>query len=359
MASLAEQLRNCKLKKVTEPIKDFSSPKTAGYISQEEITLYQNSVLDVNTEKWMHILKELTFPTELCPLKIEEARLFVQIFEDCYRNLDSEQICDVNWRDTLTSDGKIIIEDVTQRLESVMNKFTARDGFAFVKTSSRSAKDAPMVQRRFKDVYHKYLMELPEDKQKNENIQITCLLKAGFEGLKVKTAEEVVDMILRSERIYQDMLLALEIKGRFEENFVVRKFVDIDVDMEFRGFVFGGELVALSQYNYLIFSQRLLDTRDHLKDILCKYFNDKVRPMMKEGEFPTAYIIDFAVCENGDKLWVIEINPFAETTDGGLFSWQHERHLLEGKEGFQFRIVERPKPGAKAMLPQSVKALLK
>lgn len=58
------------------------------------------------------------------------------------------------------------------------------------------------------------------------------------------------------------------------------------------------------------------------------------------------------------QLWVIEINPFMETTDGGLFSWQHERHLLEGKEGFQFRITERPKPGAKTMLPQSVRTIM-
>ena len=31
------------------------------------------------------------------------------------------------------------------------------------------------------------------------------------------------------------------------------------------------------------------------------------------------------------KVWVIELNPFMETTDGALFSWQHERHLLEGQ----------------------------
>ena len=30
------------------------------------------------------------------------------------------------------------------------------------------------------------------------------------------------------------------------------------------------------------------------------------------------------------KLWVIELNPFMETTDGCLFSWKHERHILEG-----------------------------
>ena len=55
---------------------------------------------------------------------------------------------------------------------------------------------------------------------------------------------------------------------------------------------------------------------------------------------------------------MIEINPYLETTDGALFSWQHERHLLEGKEGFQFRITGKPRPGAKAMLPLSVRTLM-
>lgn len=61
----------------------------------------------------------------------------------------------------------------------------------------------------------------------------------------------------------------------------------------------------------------------------------------------------------GEKIWVIELNPFMNTTDGALFSWEHERHLLEGKEGFQMRITKRPKPGAKAMLSMAARDLLK
>ena len=56
---------------------------------------------------------------------------------------------------------------------------------------------------------------------------------------------------------------------------------------------------------------------------------------------------------------MIEINPYLETTDGALFSWNTERHLLEGKDGFHFRIAERPKPGAIAMMPSNARAILK
>ena len=72
--------------------------------------------------------------------------------------------------------------------------------------------------------------------------------------------------------------------------------------------------------------------------------------------FRRACILLSSVTES--KLWVIEINPYLETTDGALFSWEHERHLLEGKLGFVFRIVERVKPGAKTMLPLGIKELL-
>lgn len=56
---------------------------------------------------------------------------------------------------------------------------------------------------------------------------------------------------------------------------------------------------------------------------------------------------------------VIELNPFLETTDGALFSWQHEKSILEDSKEIIFRITERCKPGAKSMLPQSIKDLMK
>ena len=69
-----------------------------------------------------------------------------------------------------------------------------------------------------------------------------------------------------------------------------------------------------------------------------------------------------AVLVNGaeDKqVRVIEINPFLETTDGALFSWQHERQsILANSNQFMFRITERARPGAKAMLPFSLRKMM-
>ena len=59
------------------------------------------------------------------------------------------------------------------------------------------------------------------------------------------------------------------------------------------------------------------------------------------------------------KVLVIELNPFLETTDGALFSWQHEIDILKGEHGFTFRLTDKCRPGAKAMLPQSIRNLMK
>jgi hypothetical protein len=59
-----------------------------------------------------------------------------------------------------------------------------------------------------------------------------------------------------------------------------------------------------------------------------------------------------------NRVVVIELNPFLETTDGALFSWNYEMQNLKGKEDFSFRIVEQPRVGSKAMLPFGLKKLV-
>lgn len=177
-----------------------------------------------------------------------------------------------------------------------------KDGYAFVKTSSRSAKDAPLVQGRFKELFLSELKTYP-DKEITENTKIFCLLKAAFVALRVKTADEVVDMFIRSERIYQDLLLAaVNQVDKYEEHFVIRKFVDIDVDMEFRGFVWNYELVALSQYNYAICSERLVAEKEKFSNMVKNYYNTKIKPKLEKTKFPPKSIVDFAICDQGRYL---------------------------------------------------------
>lgn len=69
----------------------------------------------------------------------------------------------------------------------------------------------------------------------------------------MKTPKQAIDSFVCSERILQDMNVALDRLDRFDENVIVRRWVMLDVDMEFRGFVCNGKLTALSQYNHVFY----------------------------------------------------------------------------------------------------------
>lgn len=60
----------------------------------------------------------------------------------------------------------------------------------------------------------------------------------------MKTPKQAIDSFVCSERILQDMNVALDRLDRFDENVVVRRWVMLDVDMEFRGFVCNGKLTG-------------------------------------------------------------------------------------------------------------------
>jgi len=92
------------------------------------------------------------------------------------------------------------------------------------------------------------------------------------------------------------MLLAIQVSNRFRENFVIRKFVEIDVDMEFRGFVYNGKLTALAQYNYLIHSERLCSGRVVIARLVKAFYECQVAPkLFAHANFVKSFIIDFAV----------------------------------------------------------------
>ena len=57
---------------------------------------------------------------------------------------------------------------------------------------------------------------------------------------------------------------------------------------------------------------------------------------------------------------MIEFNPFMVTTDGAMFSWEHERNLFESSgDEMIFRIVEKAKTGSTAMLDSNLRRLMK
>ena len=105
-------------------------------------------------------------------------------------------------------------------------------GGVFVKTSSRSPKDAQICSERLGELYAREVAA----SDRSENSQMLALLKAAVDMLKCASAAEAMQLMCCSERIYQDMLLAKELAPvhGWAQNFLVREWVDIPVEMEFR-----------------------------------------------------------------------------------------------------------------------------
>jgi gamma-glutamylcyclotransferase (GGCT)/AIG2-like uncharacterized protein YtfP len=361
---------------------DRSAPIIKGEIDQINIDQYQNCVLDINLESWINIIKEETFSTQLLPLTPDNGRTFLKAYEELQVK-----------RSHLSNEVSEELEKIAEELQRVIDKVrsngpgVSEDDCVFVKTSCRSAKDAAVFDSNFRSLYRERL-STPGRNPFHENDQLRSLLEAGrfsslltldssfftlhspssistsnspsfllqgLEALKTRSASKLlVDVFCTSERVYQDLTLALEHLDRFEQHFIVRKWKTIDPGMEFRGFFNKGRLNALSQYNHLVLYPEVVQKEKEILSKILRFFETNVQPKLDQSRlFQNGYVIDFAITTGEDgslgDVWVIELNPFLYSTDACLFSWKDERELLENGP-FEFRIRTKELIGSKALL---------
>ena len=336
-------------------MRDASAPLLAGFAeTAAQVREYQDCVLDINIEVWLPLIREHTFTTEFVPMGPDAGRLFVDSYLAYEAHL-KQAVAGGRSPGPFAPPPELAerAARLASSLQAAVERVRATDGApVFIKASSRSAKDAPTSNQRLGEVYAGLLANSPEQ---SDNAKLRCMLMAGLEMLKAYSASDALSLFLCSERIYQDMLLALERPERWAESFAVRRWVDISVGMEFRGFVKSGKLTALSQYNHLCFFPELAEQQAEIESNVRGFFDESIRERLA----PTfqEYVIDFALTESGE-IYVIELNPFMESTDGCLFSWQKERPLLEGAGEFEFRIVTAVRNGAKALVANDWRQLL-
>ena len=260
-------------------VRDASAPQLRDFAeSAEEVREYQNSVLDINIEQWYDLIPEFTFPTEFVAISREAGQLFVDSFlayEGHKKRVTlgqleptSEYVPPLQIQERVNT---LLLSPLQAAVGRVRD---APEHPVFIKASSRSAKDAPTSVARLADIYRH---ELALCRAADDNTKLCCMLRAGLELLKAFSASDALDLFLRSERIYQDMLLALERPDRWDEHFAVRRWVNIDVGMEFRGFVHDGRLNALSQYNHLCYFPELIAQRDAILRNVCDFFRVDIR----------------------------------------------------------------------------------
>jgi len=158
-------------------------------------------------------------------------------------------------------------------------------------------------------------------------------------------------MFLDSERINSDLELALDFSSNWSQHFVVRQFVNIPIEYEFRGFIVNNELRAMCQYYHYIYFPELVAAKDKINEIILKKFEEikDIVPIKSK-----TYVVDWAVDLPNEKVYVIELNPFGDyegmgtspsmfklhLNDGFMDRQGPERNLFFGDGPYEFRIEE-------------------
>lgn len=124
---------------------------------------------------------------------------------------------------------------------------------------------------------------------------------------------------------------------------VLRKSFNINPALEFRCFVRNKHLIAISQreMNYFSF---LFDLRSSFKRL--------IQDFLANLDFPDSnFVFDVYIPPPHEKIWLIDINPWAPRTDPLLFSWLEllqtpEENWEDSKLDPEFRLVQRDDPEA-------------
>jgi len=235
-----------------------------------------------------------------------------------------------------------------------MDRFPAG---CFVKLSSRSAKDATVASERTIQIFKEILAGIPNPTM---NDRLIAINRAHILAQCHSNAKNVLDMFVQSERINSDLELALSYPNQWSQHFVVRKFVKIPIEYEFRAFVVDGKLKAMCQYYHYIYFPILQMHKLLLQKLIFETFEKMHEKIPFKDK---TYVVDWAVDLPNEKVYIIELNPFGDYEGMGtspcMFNLHHDiikmdrlgsdRKIFFGEStgpkstissGFEFRIEE-------------------
>eukprot|EP01112_Ceratiomyxa_fruticulosa_P001129 TRINITY_DN1110_c0_g5_i1.p1 TRINITY_DN1110_c0_g5~~TRINITY_DN1110_c0_g5_i1.p1 ORF type:complete len:340 (+),score=68.27 TRINITY_DN1110_c0_g5_i1:60-1079(+) len=279
---------------------------------------------EYNLDKYYHIIYPHTFATSFINLSLADVK--------CIQNHLRTGVVDPQ------------IQKIYDELEAEIQKFGRS---AFVRLSTRSPKDAvdklskiqaTVIQELHKIFPDQKIQTISELDEEKANLYLIALKTAFFNMMKVTNAKEAFDLFMYSSRTVSDIRRVLSLSGvsEFSVQIVVREFIDIPLEGEFRGFVAHNQLNALSQYYTDCYFKHLAQNPEPVIHRIVEFFHTIIQPMNIPYE---KYIMDFAVTQ--ERVYVVEINPFGENTGSALYSWKDDLKILtEGP--FSYRVVQSP-----------------
>jgi hypothetical protein len=263
---------------------------------------YRKELVQSNPEAWLELLDGLTMKSLLVPLPASVT----------FR----EEHADV-----------ALVEALDRAVEAVGGK-------AFCRTSLRSPKDsshAISVQKQF-------VREQLAGGSDDDNRAMIVLLDGALRGMCVRSGAEAHRLLATSERVREDL-------ERFRAecpSVVVREWLDIDPAREWRCFAVDGRVTAISQYYSTLFFPSLLRDKADDTRLILEAFSKEIWPRLQKDRGFARMIIDFV--RVGDRVIVVELNPFSEATHACLFDWHADCKLLLGRTAAETEVRVREAP---------------
>jgi len=296
-------------------------------------------IQEVFIESWYKPLQHLTFQSYFIPLTVQDAKALLENYK--YKKGKTRSLLESH---------QTLLNSLAFKISEYISKCNSQ---AFVKTSFRSPKDATLLGQKTKDLY---LIELDKMETRDSNEKLIAYMTASGKSLKVLSGNEAINLLTTSERIFEDMELALETPNKFQNGLIIREWIDIPLELEFRGFVYGRKLTAVSQYFHPLYFPSLLTKQELLSQRIQDFYYNQVLEKLNVDNC----IIDFAISQD-DRVLVIELNPFNDYegcgTDPCLFDWKKDQNILVGKEPFEFRVRKSPREDVDSLVKECLRNL--
>jgi len=269
--------------------------------------LYTAQITKFNLENWIPSLKEGWTPkSEFIKLNDDELKLI--------QALNAENLGNSIGMPRRLSNAEL---EQREKLEEKLDKFFVGGKGFFCRLSTRSPKDAVSLS--------------PEEKQ----LPINERLKRKIDKLRVKSGDDVLNLIGKSQRVFSDISFYFQyrVKDSSSETLfiILREFIEIQPDHEFRCYVKSKKLLAISQYQCYCKFERLQEISyvSKLKQSILD-FHDETKNQLPMPD----YVIDVFVNPETFKCTIIELNPMGASMSSGsaLFNWNTDFDLLDGKK---------------------------
>lgn len=194
---------NVKLKKTVT--KDSSKTLTSDNFMDKYIEGIKTVYMDV----YYAAIKDYTFKTFIIPLSPIHAKTLIAAHERFAKDKSSNVL--------LTDVELKVFTNEFDQISRTLKEFNS----IFVKLSSRSPKD--IQNQKLEEFVAKEFEKLSPEELKDNNARVFAVQKAAIKVLKISNLDQVIELLVKSVRVYEDMLEALNYKKQFNISIIVRE----------------------------------------------------------------------------------------------------------------------------------------